>query len=73
MQDGVIKKQFTTNSLDGRVVRASASGAANKPASLLVVSLGNALSGIPPSWCARQQDCALELKNLNLNSKKYFF
>ena len=26
----------------------------NKPASLLVVSLGRALSGIPPSWCGRQ-------------------
>ena len=26
----------------------------NKPASLLVVSLGKALSGIPPSWCDKQ-------------------
>ena len=26
----------------------------NKPASLLVVRLGKALSGIPPSWCGRQ-------------------
>ena len=26
----------------------------NKPASLLVVPLGKALSGIPPSWCGRQ-------------------
>ena len=74
-------------SSDGRVVRASASGAAdsglipsrvkpmilklvfaaslldaqherdsvdNKPASLLVVPLGSALSRIPPSWCGRQ-------------------
>ena len=75
------------NSSDGRVVRASASGAVdlglipsrvkpmtlklvftafsldaqhlsdsvtNKPASLLVVPLGKAVSGIPPSWCDRQ-------------------
>ena len=26
----------------------------NKPASLLVVPLGKALSGIPSSWCGRQ-------------------
>ena len=26
----------------------------NKPASLLVVPLGRALNGIPPSWCGRQ-------------------
>ena len=26
----------------------------NKPASLLVVPLGKALSGIPPSWCGKQ-------------------
>ena len=26
----------------------------NKPASLLVVPLGKALGGIPPSWCGRQ-------------------
>ena len=26
----------------------------NKPASLLVVPLGKALSGIPPSWCGTQ-------------------
>ena len=26
----------------------------NKPASSLVVPLGRALSGIPPSWCGRQ-------------------
>ena len=26
----------------------------NKPASLLVVPLGKALNGIPPSWCGRQ-------------------
>ena len=26
----------------------------NKPASLLVVPLERALSGIPPSWCGRQ-------------------
>ena len=26
----------------------------NKPASLLVVPLGGALNGIPPSWCGRQ-------------------
>ena len=26
----------------------------NKPASLLVVPLGKALSGISPSWCGRQ-------------------
>ena len=26
----------------------------NKPASLLVVPLAKALSGIPPSWCGRQ-------------------
>ena len=25
-----------------------------KPVSLLVVPLGKALSGIPPSWCSRQ-------------------
>ena len=25
-----------------------------KPVSLLVVPLGKALSGIPPSWCGRQ-------------------
>ena len=73
---------FSHYSSDGRVVRASASGAVNsglipsrvkpttlklvftayllkgsvenKSASLLVVSLGKALSGIPPSWCGRQ-------------------
>ena len=28
-------------------------GVENKPASLLVVPLGSALSGIPPSWCGR--------------------
>ena len=26
----------------------------NKPASLLVVPLGKALNGIPPSWCGKQ-------------------
>ena len=30
----------------------------NKQASLLVVSLGKALSGIPPSWCGRQMAVA---------------
>ena len=29
-------------------------GVKNKPASLLVVPLGKALGGIPPSWCGRQ-------------------
>ena len=78
---------YNANSSDGRVVRASASGAVdlslipsrvkpmtlklvftaspldaqhyrnsveNKPASLLVVPLGKALSGIPQSSCGRQ-------------------
>ena len=32
----------------------------NKPASLLVVPLGKALGGIPPSWCGRHRAGALE-------------
>ena len=79
--------KFNINSSDGRVVRASGSGAVDlglipsrvkpmtlklvftaspldaqhlkdsveyKPASLLVVPLEKALSGISPSWCGRQ-------------------
>ena len=42
---------FTTSLLDAQHQRDSVE---NKPASLLVVPLGRALSGIPPSWCGRQ-------------------
>ena len=46
-----IKLVFTASLLDAEHERDSVK---NKPASLLVVPLGKALSGIPPSWCGRQ-------------------
>ena len=46
-----LKLVFTATLLDGQHLRDSVE---NKPASLLVVSLGKAHSGIPPSWCDRQ-------------------
>ena len=46
-----LKLLFTTSLLDAQHYRDSGE---NKPASLLVVPLGEALSGIPPSWCGRQ-------------------
>ena len=42
---------FTASLLDAQHLRDSVE---NKPASLLVVALGTALAGIPPSWCGRQ-------------------
>ena len=46
-----LKWVFTVYLLDAQHYRNSVE---NKPASLLVVPLGKALSGIPPSWCGRQ-------------------
>ena len=45
-----LKLVFTASLLDVQHERDSVK---NKPASLLV-PLGKALSGIPPSWCGRQ-------------------
>ena len=42
---------FTASLLD---VQHQRNNVEPKPASLLVVPLGKALSGIPPSWCGRQ-------------------
>ena len=42
---------FTASMLDDQHYRDSVE---NKPESLLVVPLGKAFSGIPPSWCGRQ-------------------
>ena len=44
----IIKMVFTASLLD---VQHYTDSVENKPASLLVVPFGNALSGIPPSWC----------------------
>ena len=46
-----LKLVFTASLLDAQHLRDSVE---NKPASLLVVPLGKALSGIPPCWCGRQ-------------------
>ena len=46
-----LKLVFTAFFLDTQHYKNSVE---NKPASLLVVPLGKALSGIPPSWCGRQ-------------------
>ena len=46
-----LKLVFTASLLVAQHYRYSVK---NKPASLLVVRLGKALSGIPPSWCGRQ-------------------
>ena len=46
-----IKLVFTASLLDVQHLRNSVG---NKPASLLVVPLGKALNGIPPSWCDGQ-------------------
>ena len=46
-----LKLAFTVSLLDAQHSRDSVE---NKPASLLVVPLGKALSGIPPFWCGRQ-------------------
>ena len=40
----------------------------NKPASLLVVPLGKALSGIPPSWCGRQMASNSSLSTGTVNA-----
>ena len=45
------KLVFTASLLDAQHQRGSVK---NKPASLLVVPLEKALSGIPPFWCGRQ-------------------
>ena len=45
-----LKLVFTASLLDAQ----HRTSVKNKPASLLVVSLGKALSGILPSWCGRQ-------------------
>ena len=42
---------FTASLLGAQHIRDSVE---NKPASLLVVSLGKALNGVPPSLCGRQ-------------------
>ena len=42
---------FTAFLFDAQHLRDSVK---NKPASLLAVPLGKALSGIPSSWCGRQ-------------------
>ena len=46
-----LKLVFTAFLFDVQHLRDSVE---NKPASLLVVPLGRALNGIPPSWCGRQ-------------------
>ena len=46
-----LKMVFTASLLDAQHIRDSVE---NKPASLLVVSLGKALNGMPPSLCGRQ-------------------
>ena len=46
-----LKLVFTASLLDAQHQR---NNVENKPASLLVVPSGKALSGIPPSWCGRQ-------------------
>ena len=51
-----LKLVFTASLLDAQHLRNIVK---NKPASLLVVPLGKALSGIPPSWCGRQVDLNL--------------
>ena len=43
---------FTASLLGAQHIRDSVE---NKPASLLVVSLGKALNGMPPSLCGRQK------------------
>ena len=48
-----VKLVFTASLLDVQHYRDSVE---NKPTSLLVVPLGKALSGIPPSWCGRYMD-----------------
>ena len=45
------KMVFTASLLGAQHIRDSVE---NKPASLLVVSLGKALNGMPPSLCGRQ-------------------
>ena len=45
------KMVFTASLLGAQHIRDSVK---NKPASLLVVSLGKALNGMPPSLCGRQ-------------------
>ena len=45
-----LKSVFTASLLDAQHQKNSVK---NKPASLLVVPLGKALSGIPPFWCDR--------------------
>ena len=46
-----LKLVFTASLLDVQHLRDSVK---NKPASLLVVPLGKALNGVPPSWCGKQ-------------------
>ena len=46
-----LKLVFTASLLDAQHKRDSVK---NKPASLLVVSVGQALSGITPCWCGKQ-------------------
>ena len=46
-----LKLVFTASLLDDQHLRDSVE---NKPASLLLVPLEKALSGIPPFWCGRQ-------------------
>ena len=46
-----LKMVFTASLLGAQHIRDSVE---NKPASLLVVSLGKALNGMPPSSCGRQ-------------------
>ena len=46
-----LKLVFTASLFDAQHKRDSVE---NKTASLLVVPLGKALSGIPPSWCDKQ-------------------
>ena len=50
-QTNDFKLLFTASLLDAQHSRDSVR---NKPASLLVVPLGKALSGILSSWCSRQ-------------------
>ena len=47
----LLKMVFTASLLGAQQIRDSVE---NKPASLLVVSLGKALNGMPPSLCGRQ-------------------
>ena len=66
-----LKLVFTASLLDAQHQRNSVE---NKPASLLVVLLGKALSGIPPCRRSRQQGCELDrfLTEFKFESQEIF-